>query len=210
VITAYSIALAAACLVKYGDTWFWMAITATICFQQHAMIFDKIKIVYTLQMKPKTDAASVEFQEVTDLKLLRSRYEALPAGVEKVLMKLACVYSEGLGIDPKLCAPGKLVGNAEQGPKCAGVMRLTTFLGTGTGTFLWYCLMLAYPFAPDALLKSFVVFHLTLWNVLHVYCRNLAIEHGLYHGDWSELQAVTYFYALGAVVYFTTKAIIAQ
>jgi len=52
-------------LYDQGGDWFWYWLTLIVCasLQQHFILFDKVKIVYTLQTTPKNDKSRKEFED---------------------------------------------------------------------------------------------------------------------------------------------------
>ena len=184
--------------------WYVAACAMCISLQQHFVLFDKVKIVYTLQTRPPSDRSKRNLTaccNATELARLADEASAAGERWQSFLYKLAVGYAKSLAID----TTNPMYQNRKlTDAQCAEItrtMRLLSFLGTGTHLLLWYACIAVCGVWPWCW-KAFLLFQLTVVNVFDAYVRGRCVALALHAGSYSEWTSSLPFVALGAALPF--------
>ena len=206
VIASYCAVWCVAVLRLSGGSLVWYVAACAMCIslQQHFVLFDKVKIVYTLQTRPPSDRSKRNLTACCDAADLARRAAAASAAGERgqaFAYRCAVAYAKSLAIDVgNPMYQNRTLTDATRA-EITRTMRLLSFLGTGTHLLLWYVCIAACGVAPWCW-KAFLLFQLTAVNAFDAYTRSRCVALKLHAGSYSEWTSSLPFVALGVLLPF--------
>ena len=186
VIASYSTVVIVCGARAHGMAWWALGAVSCISLQQHVLFYDKIKITFDLRFQAKS-AADVKKRIADyglDMNVLRAQQAAAKGIVENVAMFFAVRVQASLNLESVSeeamlrQESGKCTVTAQNKGDALAVMRMVSFLGTGTHLFLWY--LSTFTGADNALMPyAFLAFNILVGNAFWLYTWKRSKDAGL-------------------------------
>ena len=184
-----------------GDwNWYILSIICCVSLQQHFILYDKVKMVYTLQTSKEDDPERKQLVESVNNKQLRKKMKEGNL-YNAFVYRMAIFYSASLAIDPKdnFFKWRDLDNDVDLRKEIENTMRMLSFLGSGTAILVWYTSILISGW-HEHFWKVFVIFQAVVVNLFDWIVRRNCVRLKLHNDKSTEWKSAVPFFLI-AVFY---------